>query len=172
MKKELENLPGEEKGSRTRLPRGFKLNFRAARFAELRVAGHTQAAAYRIAYNHPKMALDEAAEQGWRVENRRGVKERIADLRGKSRAKTLLTLNERLEVLAAIAQDPLAKQADKIRAIEAYSRIGGDQAPERHEISGVDGAPIAVAGTVFVGQTTVRERVEMLKAARAREGAR
>lgn len=163
MKTQLEETgdrPGRKKPTR-------RLTSKALRFCDLVASGHSQAGAYRIAYKHPKMSAEDAAEKGWRVTQQIGVKERIEQLRSESKAKTLLTLNDRLEILADIAQAKTSKPSDKARAIEVYSRISGDQAPDRHEHTGPNGEPIAVAGTVLIGRLSRREKLEAIKARRA-----
>jgi hypothetical protein len=164
MKTKLED-PGVDKLGRRKPVR--KLTSKALRFCDLVASGHSQAGAFRIAYKHPKMSADDAAERGWRITQQPGVKERIDELRKQSAAKTLLTLNDRLEILAEIAQSKTSKPSDKARAIEVYSRISGDQAPDRHEHTGPNGEPIAVAGTLLVGRLSRREKLEAIKARRA-----
>lgn len=158
----------EDAGDRTgRKGKTRRLTSKALRFCDLVASGHSQAGAYRIAYKHPKMSAEDAAEKGWRVTQQIGVKDRIEALRSESKAKTLLTLNDRLEILAEIAQAKTSKPSDKARAIEVYSRISGDQAPDRHEHTGPNGEPIAVAGTVLIGRLSRREKLEAIKARRA-----
>lgn len=157
----------EDAGDRTgRKAKARRLTSKALRFCDLVASGHSQAGAYRIAYKHPKLSAEDAAEKGWRVTQQIGVKDRIEHLRSESKAKTLLTLNDRLEILAEIAQAKTSKPSDKARAIEVYSRISGDQAPDRHEHTGPNGEPIAVAGTVLVGRLSRREKLEAIKARR------
>lgn len=143
------------------------LSLRQLYFCDLVVAGHSYASAYRIAYKKPKASPEDAGEHGWRVTQGLGVKSRIEELRKLSGHKALLTLNDRLEILAEIAQSKTSKPTDKTRAIEVYSRISGDEAPQRHEHAGPNGLPIPVAATTLVGRLPIRARIEALKAARA-----
>ncbi len=163
MKTKLEDAGVDKLGRRKPIR---KLTSKALRFCDLVASGHSQAGAFRIAYKHPKMSAEDAAERGWRVTQQAGVKERIEDLRSQSKAKTLLTLNDRLEILADIAQSKTSRPADKSRAIEVYSKISGDEAPQRHEHTGPDGAPIPVSTTMQFGRIPVRERMAMMRAAR------
>lgn len=144
--------------------RKIQLSTKAARFCDLVMEGHSQTSAYRIAYQHPKMSPEMAGERGWRVAQQVGVKHLLAELRKESKRKMLLSINDRLEILAEKAQSPTEKTSDRIRAIEAYSKISGDMAPDRHEIAGPNGGPVAV--TALVGQMTRREKLEQLKARR------
>ena len=164
MKTQLEEPP------RDRLGRVRRLTPKALRFCDLVASGHSQAGAFRIAYKHPKMSAEDAAERGWRVTQQAGVKERIEELRKQSTGKVLLTLNDRLEILARDAQtggNTAAEKNARARAIEVYSKISGDQAPERHELTGPNGEPMAVAGTLLVGRLSRREKLEAIKARRA-----
>jgi hypothetical protein len=166
MKTDIDDNAEGVKGEKTSTVR---LNPRQLRFCELVVQGHSYAAAYRIAYLKPKLSPEVAGEHGWRVTQRRGVKERIEVLRKQSKAKTLLTLNDRLEILAGIAQDPQASRGEKVRAVEAYSKISGDQAPEAHTLSNPDGSPIIPANLgIPIERVPVEKRIEMIRAARAR----
>lgn len=154
-------------------------NARQSAFAKLRVEGLTHAEAYRAIYN-PSARQKSASEAGCRLEAMPAVKAEMNRLREKSARKTLLSLNDRLSILADIAQSdgstPAARNA-KARAIEVYSRISGDQAPDRHEHTGPGGAAIPVAAevtgnvTAAVVRLPVRERVRLLKEAREREKA-
>lgn len=133
-------------------------------FARLVASGSANAVAYRAVYN-PKLANQTAAERGCRLAKHPAVAAEMARLREKSERKKLLTLNDRLEILADISRDPKARPHEKARAIEVYSKISGDQAPDRHEISGPNGAPIPVAGEVVV--LSRRDKLAAIKGRRA-----
>lgn len=167
MKTKLDD-PGVDKLGRRKPVR--KLTSKAMRFCDLVASGHSQAGAFRIAYKHAKMSPEDAADRGWRITQQAGVKERIEELRKQSTGKTLLTLNDRLEILARDAQSGGVTAAEKnarARSIEVYSKISGDQAPDRHEHTGPNGEPIAVAGTVLVGRLSRREKLDAIKARRS-----
>jgi hypothetical protein len=167
MKRELEEPSGSKSG------RVRKLSSKQLRFCDLVASGYSQASAWKIAYRHPKVASDEASEQGWRITQSPGVKERIAELRSQAGVKVLLTLNDRLAILAEIAQSKTSKANDKARAIEVYSRIAGDQPPDNHNhtVTGPNGQPIpvVVSGSVLIGRLPVRDRIAMLKERRRAE---
>lgn len=102
--------------------------------------------------------------------NKQPVKDRIAELRSKSEKKTLLTYNDRLEILARDAQikgDTPAHVRARATVVKVYSEISGDRAPDRLEVTGKDGAaiPVAVSGSIDVTRTPVRLRIAQLKAA-------
>lgn len=153
---------GESKGKRLRT-----LTQREQRLCELIVAGYSHAEAYRLAYVHPKLEVYEASDRAWRAMQREHVKAKIAELREKSGAKTLLSLNDRLAILAEIAQRKTAKDTDKTRALDVYSKLAGDYAPQRVEVTGKDGAPVPVAASVLVGRLSVRAKLKALQEARA-----
>ena len=81
--------------------------------------------------------------------------------------KTLLTLNERLNILAQIAQGK-TKPNEKTRAIDVYSKIAGDGLGENVnvkaavEISGPDGGPVPVAAAL-----TTLDKIAKFRAAKA-----
>lgn len=129
------------------------------------IAGKSNAAAYRLAYN-PKLAQREATDRAWRTLKLPWVRDRLEQLKAEATRKPLLSLNDRLAILAEIAQDKKSKQVDRTRAIDVYSKISGDQAPERHEHSGPAGTPIAVAAAVTVHRVPVAQRIAALRAAK------
>ena len=49
--------------------------------------------------------------------------------------QTLLSFNQRLAILAGIAKSKVTKQGDRVRAVEVYSKLAGDQPPEREELT-------------------------------------
>jgi hypothetical protein len=92
-------------------------------------------------------------------------------LRQKTERSVLLTVNDRLKIFASIALDDDAPQSARVAAGLAYGKTAGDEAPERHEVSGPGGGPIPVAAEVtrvaLVRRLTARERIEDLKRDRA-----
>jgi predicted phage terminase large subunit-like protein len=126
--------------------------------------------------DQPKAIDRTAAECGSKVARNPKVKAEVARLRALGNVKTILSLNDRLGLLAKIAQTA-PRQSDSVRAIEVYSKISGDQAPERTitEHTGKDGAPIqqevAVSGVVQVVRLSVRDKMRLLREARERDKA-
>lgn len=139
---------------------------RARKLCNLIVSGTPNSNAYRIAYRQPKLLSDDASERAWVIMNRPAAKAYINQLRGESKRKTLLTLNDRLEILAEIAQDGSANKSDRTRAIDVYSKISGDHAPERHEhtVSAPGGGPIEQV--IVTRAMSPREKLQHMKAAR------
>lgn len=161
MKQTLEDAVGGKEGSFRRNPP--RHSPRQLRYCDLVASGYSQAQAWKIAYKHPKASNEDASEHGWRVSQSPGIRERIEELRKQSGVKVLLTLNDRLAILAEIAQNKSSKPTDKARAIEVYSRISGDQAPDRHEHTGPNGQPIPVSATALVGPLSRREKLAMIR---------
>lgn len=146
-------------------------------FASLIVQGKSQSDAYRAIYA-PNATDRTAAENGSKMGRKPTVKAEIERLKARSERKTILSLNDRLGILARDAQTTGERPADinaRARVIEVYSKISGDQAPERVEHSGKDGAPIqqevAVSGVVQVLRLSVRDKMRLLREARERDKA-
>jgi len=142
------------------------LTNRQRHFVELVIGGASHADAYRKAYHKENLLAEDAAEHAWRVANRPAVKAELARLRGLSNRKALLSINDRLGILADIAQDASSLKSDRIRSIDVYNRTAGDQAPQRLEVTGKDGAAIPVATTAVVMRVGVRDRMAAMRAAR------
>lgn len=140
-------------------------------FIELVLGGCGKAEAYRIAFGHPKMITAEAGDRAWKVLIRPIVKWELARLQLKADKKTLLTLNERQAMLAGIIQDEKTRPADRIKAIEVYSKLGGDGSSTVNVNlrGGGPGGSIPISGSVgitgMVGTTPLsrRERLQLLK---------
>lgn len=147
-----------------------RLTIRQLEFAAVIATGAAQAEAYRKVYERPDLTNQTAAERSSRLAADPRVRAEVARIRAKSERKKLLTLNDRLAILAEIAQDAKTKAHDKTRAIDVYSRISGDQAPERHEHSGPAGGPLPIAATVATRTMSRSEKVAAIKAARAGKG--
>lgn len=142
-------------------------NSRQDLFARLVVGGKTQVEAYRVAYGKGTLSDKTAREGASRIANHPSVVARIAELRGKSEAPALLSLNARLGKLAAAADFKPKTAADRsalARVIEVYNKTAGDHAPERQEVTVKgDGAnPIVVASRTL----TKAEKIAALQATR------
>jgi hypothetical protein len=155
------------------------LNTRQWAFSKLLFEGVSQSDAYRAIYQ-PNAKGQRAAEEGHRIAKLPAVVAELERLRALSTAKTLLTVNDQLAILARNAQAPARTAAERsacARNLEVYAKIAGTQAPERHEVTGKDGAPIAVSAavnatvTATVTRLTVRERIRLLKERREKERA-
>lgn len=122
---------------------------RQERYAQLRAAGEKQSEAYITAYKKKGLLPTSAREMACRVEATGNVKARIRELIGKSEIKVILTINDRLQILAKDAQSegngPNWINA-RARAIEVYGKVQGDLPPEKSEttIKGDPAAPIPV----------------------------
>jgi hypothetical protein len=140
-----------------------ELNNKQAKFVRLIAAGETKSDAYRQTYNPDgarTLTPRQVSKKADQIASSQSVTAALLELRGELRLKALLSLNDRLNILAGIAQQPSTKKGDRIRAIEVYSRISGDQAPERHELTGKDGQPLQ--SEVTTRQLTTREKLDRL----------
>lgn len=142
------------------------------RFAQLVAAGKNHAEAYREASDRRDIGAEDAAKRGWNLASRLVVVERIEELRAQSQRKSILSLNDRLAILAHDAQMP-GKSPGHInarsRAIEVYSKISGDSAPgptQKIELSTAPGSALQVE----TRKLSVREKIAQLRI--AREGGR
>jgi hypothetical protein len=130
-------------------PATLKPNPRQARYARLIVEGMDQSDAWRVAYEHPTGNRRTAIEQASRIAAYPAVIGEIARLRGLKDVKTVLSLNDRLEILARDAQLPgtsAPMAAARARSIQVYNDTAGDHAPDRQEIThkGDPANPVAV----------------------------
>lgn len=108
-----------------------------------------------------------AAEKASRLMRNPNVVAEIRRLQTKVEVKVLLTLNDRLGILAKIATGRSTRPNEKTRAVEVYSKISGDQAPDRHELAGVGGAPIQMVIEQPISERfTVKEKLARLVARR------
>lgn len=133
----------------TRNPAATPANPRQDLFARLIISGKTQVEAYRAAYGKTSTSAKTAKEGASRIANHPSVVARIAELRAKSEAPALLSLNARLHKLAAAAEFTPKSAADRnalARVIEVYNKTAGDHAPDRQEVTvkGDASNPVAV----------------------------
>jgi len=141
-------------------------------FARLIARGWTQIAAYRKAYGKEKQSMRNAANGAYLVAKNKGVQRLIAQLRAASEVKTILTINDRLRLLAESAQarakTPSAHAA-RAKVIEVYNKTAGDHAPERHEhtVTTPPGAPFEIAPARPV---SARAKIAALVAAKKARG--
>ena len=137
-----------------------KLTPQQIKFIEQIMGGHSQADAYRIAYRPAKRrGTKDISVASCRIAAHPLIRAKLAELRGRSDKETLLSLNQRLQILAGIAQNLNTKQTDRIRAVEVYSKIAGDQAPDRQEVT-IANAP----GSAFTLNTRPATKAEKIAA--------
>lgn len=158
-------------GATTKKPVKRKaLTPRAAKFCELVVSGLSYSDAYKQAYAQPHLLPSDACNRAMKIMANPQVVARIEWHRKKSQAKTLLTLHDRLALLAEDAQVPAMTASERnarARSIEVYTKISGGFAPERHEITGAEGGPIAVTAAVQMSNVPLRQKFEALRRAKA-----
>lgn len=155
-----------------RRKKGFypkKLTPKAARFAALVFTGKQHREAYQESYYPKTKNTNVLDHMAWQVFKSDSVQAEMQRLRTKADRYALMPITERLKTLASIIKDETARDADRIYATIAYSKISGDQAPERQEVSGPGGKPIEHNVTPvlpLIRRVSHRERLEELKAAR------
>jgi hypothetical protein len=98
-------------------------NQRHERFAQLAASGETGAAAYREAYGTEGASAEAGASRLLRNDK---VSERISELQKASATATTLNMQRRREILAEIAENKLAKDADRINAVLADAKLAGE----------------------------------------------
>ena len=91
-------------------------------FAQRVAAGDSATAAYRAVYGRGK----NADVFGPRLMGNDGIRSRIAELKAHSATAATLTMQERREIARAIAVDTTARPSDRLAAILADARLGGE----------------------------------------------
>lgn len=143
---------------------------RAEKFVQLIIAGTKQYEAYRKAYKKPKLLPHDAAERACQILARfPRVKARLAELRGQSAYKAILSLNDRLAICAKHAQTGSNKPEVQLKAVDLYTKLAGDSAPDKLELSGPEGGAITVDTTVQ--RLPIRQRIAAMIAARKQRDA-
>jgi hypothetical protein len=152
-------------------PATAKLNPRQEVFCRLVVGGKSQAEAWKEAYGHPEAKARGAIEAGSRLANDPRIAARMKEMTAAAAGKTILTVNDRLAILARDAQLPgnTAPMVNaRARVVEVYTKLAGGAQPERSEVTvkGDPDAPVVVA--VTVNKAPVRDRIAALRAAKER----
>ncbi len=152
---------------------------RQIQFARAVALGKNQSDAYREAYGQNKKTDKTLHEHASRMAALDHVAEQIAWFKEQANYKTILSINDRLGILARDAQLPGREPAmvgARARVIKVYNELAGDESPKRIELAGTGGAPVQIAAdvtaAVVVRKETVREKIARLEAARAAEGAK
>lgn len=137
------------------------------------VMGMGQTDAYVQVYKPKQTDPEQLRIHAYRIAHHPAVEGELARLRHLTDCKTILSINDRLGILAKNAQHPCATAADRhacATTIKVYNETAGDQAPERTitEISGPGGAAISVISTTVVRKLTAQERIAQMREARQR----
>ncbi len=140
----------------------------ATEFVRLYISTGAGADSYRTAYNRPELETQEASNRAFRLLRQAPVKRLVKEAQRATTKKLVISLNERLGLLAEIAQDRKARNSDRIRAVEVYGKTAGDEAPQKIELTGADGGPMVTA-SVNLKSISVRKKVEGLVAAKLRD---
>lgn len=108
---------------------------RQRRFADLVVEGRPASAAYKLAGYRPKSS-DVAAVCASQLLRRPMVAALVESGRAELAKKSRLTREERLRLLAEIAEDAATAPRDRIAAVRTINEMTGDNAPQRLELDG------------------------------------
>lgn len=113
------------------------MNDRQLEFARLVATGMAQTEAYRQVYGAGKSAHAAAANSSRLMSNDK-VRRKIDELRGRADESAVLSRQQRLEMLSALASS--AAQRDDVsaacKAIDILNRMDGAYAPEEKKLSG------------------------------------
>ena len=175
---DLAGQPVIPKKAHTSKARWGGLTTPQARFCQLIAGGAKHNDSYRAAFSRPKMSRRLATIYASRLLAKQVVQDKVREYMEKSEAPTLLTINDRLHLLARFAHDPLVKTGDRIRAIAEYTTIAGENPPQSdHQAQGsvTVNVGVAVGGTgqpaqaqQYQPRATIQQRIEAIRAARAR----
>jgi hypothetical protein len=127
-------------------------NQRHERFAQLAASGETGTAAYRVAYGAEGASAEVGASRLLRNDK---VSERIAEFQRESATATTLNMQRRREILAEIAENKLAKDADRINAVLADAKLAG-------ELNGIC-ATVSADAPAGANAITEERRAELIK---------
>ncbi|HUJ44920.1 MAG TPA: hypothetical protein VLW52_15080 [Opitutaceae bacterium] len=100
--------------------------------------GATRVDAYRIAYKKRGLLPQSAKRAAKRIHQNPAIKHRIRELQGRLEVRATLSLNDRLAILARVAQArggtaPMIHA--RAHAIEVYSNLARDRPVERSEVT-------------------------------------
>lgn len=147
-----------------KLPRA--LTTRALVFIGHVLQGKSQSDAYRLAYNRPNIADQAAAERGSLLAHKPAVMARIAQARRKAESRQLLSLNDRLSLLAESIRAPAPTSAARnarANCIKVYNMTGGDGSVNINLGGQPGGAPVEVAD---VRPLSAKAKIALLVAAK------
>lgn len=137
--------------------------------AQLIAKGNTAPEAYRKAYGKKGQSAQTVGKAVTRCLGRAPeIMERVRQLQAQAAEIVLLTINERLSLLARAAKGEVRTASDRsalARVVEVYNKTAGDGAPERNEVT-LKGDPAAPLLTVERRETKA-ERIARLRALRA-----
>lgn len=117
-------------------------------FAQAIADGMTQADAYRAAFDAQKMKAETIHKRASELMTNGEVTGRVQQLRGELSAKALWTRGKSVEALVGayeIAQSQ-KNASGMTAAVKELNAMHGFNAPQKHELTGAGGGPIAFAG--------------------------
>lgn len=141
-----------------------RLTSRQSFFVRLVADGKSHAEAYRVAYCKPQLKAPAAAHGAYRIAIQPSVKAHL-DAIHLDPPGPLLTLQQRLELIAGIILSPNSTRTERLRAAELYTKIAGDGAPE---ILPWDEQPSTVQTAVGEASPGFTVRVDIFKNAPSR----
>jgi len=122
--------------------------------------GKTQANAYILAYGKPlDYNLQNARSAGQKLYNSKTIQSYLRLQTKKAERKAGLSLADRFEILAQIATDENNSPDTRIRCIDVYNKMSGDNGSQKIEINGVFSNNPSK-------QLTVRDKIDYLRKAR------
>lgn len=147
-----------------RIPAAKKLTARQSFFVRLVGDGKSHSEAYRVAYCKPLLKAPAASVGAYRIASQPNVRAHLDAIHLDPPA-ALLTLQQRLEIIAGIIVSPNATRYERMRAAELYTKIAGDGAPE---LPPWDPDTGALAGGADQTDTGFSIRVDIFKNAPSR----
>ena len=162
---------GAQKNAKV-VPKSRRLTVREETFCQLIAKGMSGADAYTKAYlKGPECTRKNASEQASKISTREGIRLRLDELRDQSLAPVLLSLDERLTILArdarSVGKGPQWMNA-RARVLEIYSKLAGDLRPDSPPMPGESSEkPLHVSATAVVHQLGAREKARLLREGRS-----
>lgn len=99
-------------------------------FVRLVESGKNHSEAYRVAYCKPNAKGPAICNAAYKVATNPKVAACLDAIKFDGIAPRLITLEERLRLVAAIFMSPNSTRHERLRAVEVYTKIAGDGAPE------------------------------------------
>lgn len=120
----------------------MRLTAKQENFAQAIADGMTQADAYRSAYIPKKMSDNAIYRDASVMVSSPKISQRVSELRSALEKKALWTREMSVKALVAAYRE--GNGAVKVSAVKELNLMHGFNAPQKHEVSGVAGAPIEI----------------------------
>jgi len=102
-------------------------------FADYVIEGRQKSEAYALAYPQSSLSRPALSTEAYRTANLPHVADYIADALQERRRETLLTRDQKRQILGSIAKDTRAPKHARILAVKTDNEMTGDNAPVRVE---------------------------------------